>query len=315
MAEAPQKDAGKRPLPGSPEARESGRRNLNSQIAQRQKMLLAGIGAIALIGGGMFIFGGDGDEAGTDANGAATIDTGGLVNRNLSQREFVASYGNRLDAQGRAIKDLQQAQLPRPEIEQELDWIKAEMKRARRNFTRRVQHVNGNHVPHELLFDSTHSARLEVAPRLRRHSADIYESFRREQAKGFPNLVGNPFTPDPRFLFRDMGSPHLDVPTTSQLLRNALTIVERQTGHTIEDGKLKGVITDGDLRRNLEGLMERTAGEVATPNPRTVAPDALLTEALGMMNARKISSLFAVEEDGTLVGLVHIHDALRAGVA
>ncbi len=126
MAEAPQKDAEKRPLPGSPEARESGRRNLNSQIAQRQKMLLAGIGAIALIGGGMFIFGGDGDEAGTDANGAATIDTGGLVNRNLSQREFVASYGNRLDAQGRAIKDLQQSQLPRPEIEQELEALRSE---------------------------------------------------------------------------------------------------------------------------------------------------------------------------------------------
>ena len=48
MAEATQKDAEKRPLPGSPEARESGRRNLNSQIAQRQKMLLAGIGAIHL---------------------------------------------------------------------------------------------------------------------------------------------------------------------------------------------------------------------------------------------------------------------------
>src|SRR3546814_11132101 len=105
MAEATQKDAEKKPLPSSPEARESGRRNLNSQIAQRQKMLLAGIGAIALIGGGMFIFGGDGDEGGSDANGAATIDTGGLVNRNLSQREFVASYGNRLDAQGRAIGD------------------------------------------------------------------------------------------------------------------------------------------------------------------------------------------------------------------
>jgi len=126
MAEATQKDAEKRPLPGSPEARESGRRNLNSQIAQRQKMLLAGIGAIALIGGGMFIFGGDGDEGGSDANGAATIDTGGLVNRNLSQREFVASYGNRLDAQGRAIKDLQDTQLPRPEIEQELEALRAE---------------------------------------------------------------------------------------------------------------------------------------------------------------------------------------------
>ncbi len=83
----------------------------------------------------------------------------------------------------------------------------------------------------------------------------------------------------------------------------------------VEDGKLTGVITDGDLRRNLEGLMERNAGEVATRNPRSIAPDALLTEALGVMNASKISSLFAVECDGTLVGLVHIHDALRAGVA
>src|SRR3546814_4194102 len=93
-------------------------------------MLLAGIGAMALIGGGMFIFGGDGDEGGSDANGAATIDTGGLVNRNLSQREFVASYGNRLDAQGRAIKDLQQAQLPRPEIEQELEALRSKNARS-----------------------------------------------------------------------------------------------------------------------------------------------------------------------------------------
>jgi len=115
-----------KPMPGSPQARESGRRNLNSQIAQRQKLLLAGIGAIALIGGGMFIFSGDGDDAGVDANGAATIDTGGLVNRNLSQREFVASYGNRLDAQGRAIKDLEQAQLPTAQVEQELEALRSE---------------------------------------------------------------------------------------------------------------------------------------------------------------------------------------------
>lgn len=80
-------------------------------------------------------------------------------------------------------------------------------------------------------------------------------------------------------------------------------------------GRLTGVITDGDLRRNLDDLMSRTAGEVATRNPRTIAPDALLTEALGVMNANKISTLFAVDEDGTLRGLVHIHDALRAGVA
>jgi hypothetical protein len=131
---------------------------------------------------------------------------------------------------------------PRPapeEIQKVLAWTKAEMKRARRNFTRRLKVVHGNEVPHELLFDSTHKAEFEVAPRVRRRSPEIYESFRKEQAKGFENLVGNPFTPDPRYLFKDMGAPKVDVPTTSQLLRNALTILERQTGHTIVDGQLK----------------------------------------------------------------------------
>ncbi|WP_199857911.1 TraB/VirB10 family protein [Erythrobacter sp. EC-HK427] len=113
-------------MPGSAQARETGRRNLNAQIAQRQKLLLAGIGAVALIGGGMFIFSDSDAETGSGTNRAATIDTGGLVNRNLSQREFVASYGNRLDAQGRAIKDLQDSQVPRPQIEQELEALRAE---------------------------------------------------------------------------------------------------------------------------------------------------------------------------------------------
>ncbi|MEK6238324.1 MAG: DUF1592 domain-containing protein, partial [Planctomycetales bacterium] len=134
---------------------------------------------------------------------------------------------------------------PRPsadELARVLAWIKAEMKRARRNFTTRQQFVQGNKVPHALLFDPKQSAPLSVAPRIRRHSVEIYETFRKEQAKGFENLVGNPFTPDPRFLFRDMGSPTLDTPTSSQLLRNALTVVERQTGHTIENGELKPMI-------------------------------------------------------------------------
>ena len=134
---------------------------------------------------------------------------------------------------------------PRPSAEateKTLAWIKAEMKRARRNFTRRLQHVHGNKVSHELLFDPKHKAELDVPPQLRRLSPEIYETFRKEQAKGFENLVGNPFTPDPRFLFRDMGAPMLDVPTTSQLLRNALTVLERQTGHTIEKGEIKPML-------------------------------------------------------------------------
>ena len=106
-------------------APDSKRAGLNSAIAKRQKLLLAGIGSVALVGGSMFIFSGDEAENGADGS-ATTIDTGGLVNRNLSQREFVATYGNRLDAQGRAIKDLQESQLPKSSIEQELDTLRSE---------------------------------------------------------------------------------------------------------------------------------------------------------------------------------------------
>ena len=101
------------------------RSNLNSAIAQRQKLLLGWIGAVALIAWSMFIFGGDDAQDGEDG-GATTIDTGGLVNRNLASREFVAVYGNRLDAQGKAIKDLQESQLPKSTIEQELETLRGE---------------------------------------------------------------------------------------------------------------------------------------------------------------------------------------------
>ena len=107
------------------ETRGEARRDLNRTVAQRQKLLLAGIGGVALIAGSMFIFGGE-DEASADGAGATTIETGALVNRNLSQREFVATYGNRLDAQGKANKDLQETQLPRASIEQELETLRGE---------------------------------------------------------------------------------------------------------------------------------------------------------------------------------------------
>jgi arabinose-5-phosphate isomerase len=83
----------------------------------------------------------------------------------------------------------------------------------------------------------------------------------------------------------------------------------------LAEGRLAGVITDGDLRRNLDGLMDRRAGEVATRTPRTIRPDALVTEAIGIMNENKISALFAVDDAGELLGLIHIHDALRVGAA
>ena len=84
------------------------------------------------------------------------------------------------------------------------------------------------------------------------------------------------------------------------------------------DGQLLGIITDGDLRRSLEAggtLLNRTAGEVMTRAPRTVRPDTLAAEALHAMNTRAITTLFVVDEASRPVGILHIHDLLRAGVA
>jgi arabinose-5-phosphate isomerase len=83
-----------------------------------------------------------------------------------------------------------------------------------------------------------------------------------------------------------------------------------------EAGQLAGIITDGDLRRHMDGLLGLTAGAVMTRNPRTVAPDALAEAAVALMNERKITCLFVMEpaQPGTALGIVHIHDCLRAGV-
>ncbi|MGA9660031.1 MAG: KpsF/GutQ family sugar-phosphate isomerase [Asticcacaulis sp.] len=86
-------------------------------------------------------------------------------------------------------------------------------------------------------------------------------------------------------------------------------------GITDDQGTLVGIITDGDLRRNMAGLMDKTAGQVAFRSPKTIAPDALAAEALGIMNDRKITALFVVDEANKPIGLIHIHDCLRAGVA
>lgn len=83
------------------------------------------------------------------------------------------------------------------------------------------------------------------------------------------------------------------------------------------DGSLLGIVTDGDLRRHMEGLLAHTAGEVMTRGPRTIGPEALAEEAVAEMNACKITCLFVVDPAGSrnAVGLLHIHDCLRAGVA
>ncbi|SEW42322.1 arabinose-5-phosphate isomerase [Cognatiyoonia koreensis] len=85
-------------------------------------------------------------------------------------------------------------------------------------------------------------------------------------------------------------------------------------GVTDADGYLSGIITDGDLRRHMNGLLEMNAGDVMTPNPKTTAPNVLAAEAVGLMNEKNITCLFALNADKTIAGILKIHDCLRAGV-
>ena len=83
----------------------------------------------------------------------------------------------------------------------------------------------------------------------------------------------------------------------------------------LKGGILIGVISDGDLRRHRGNLMEKTAGEIATLDPVTITPELFAAQALALLNEKKISALMVVDEAKRPVGIVHIHDLLRAGVA
>jgi arabinose-5-phosphate isomerase len=95
-----------------------------------------------------------------------------------------------------------------------------------------------------------------------------------------------------------------------------LTISEKRFGCVgVLDDQLQlcGIITDGDLRRHMDGLMQKSSGEVMTHNPKMVSPHMLAAEALNIMNDQRITVLF-VCEDRRPKGILHVHDLLRAGV-
>jgi arabinose-5-phosphate isomerase len=89
-------------------------------------------------------------------------------------------------------------------------------------------------------------------------------------------------------------------------------------GVTDDAGRLIGIVTDGDLRRHMgPDLLERRVGEIMTRAPRTVGPEALAADALRVMNEppRPITTLFVVDNERMPLGILHVHDLLRAGVA
>ena len=115
---------------------------------------------------------------------------------------------------------------------------------------------------------------------------------------------------------------HADMPVTADIapMSEALLSISKSgfgvTGVTDAAGDLVGIITDGDLRRHMAGLLTYTAGQVMTRTPRTVSPDALAEKALAVMKQSKITCLFVLDPamGQKAVGILNIHDLLRAGI-
>jgi arabinose-5-phosphate isomerase len=97
----------------------------------------------------------------------------------------------------------------------------------------------------------------------------------------------------------------------TQSRAGSATVVDRR-------GRLKGIFTDGDLRRHLEAdskLTLRKISDVMTKNPTSVTPEMLAVEAMRIMQAKKIDEVPVVDKSGKPVGLLDVQDLLRAGLA
>ena len=88
------------------------------------------------------------------------------------------------------------------------------------------------------------------------------------------------------------------------------------TAVTTSDGKLVGIITDGDLRRMLEKsdhIQRITARDIMTQNPKTIAPSEMAVNALDIMRKNSITQLVVAEKD-TYLGILHLHDLVKEGL-
>jgi arabinose-5-phosphate isomerase len=146
------------------------------------------------------------------------------------------------------------------------------------------------------------------------------------ESRGFTAIDFGVFHPRGRLgaalkFIRDVMHPGAAVPLIARGALMSEAIVEMSTkgfgcvAVTDSDGRLAGVITDGDLRRHMrKDLLQAPVDEVMTTSPKTVRPEQLVGEALQLLNASKITALIVVDKDRP-IGIVHFHDLLRAGVA
>jgi arabinose-5-phosphate isomerase len=116
-------------------------------------------------------------------------------------------------------------------------------------------------------------------------------------------------------MHRDEALPLCDVGQTMAEALVEMTSKSFGCVGAVADGALVGIITDGDLRRHMApDLTNKTVEAVMTRHPKSVPSSLLAAEALHVMNSRKVTSLFVVDDQAP-VGILHIHDLLRAGIA
>jgi conjugal transfer pilus assembly protein TraB len=119
---------------------------LNAKTARRQKMILLGGGGVVALFGAWFVLGGSPDAGPQDPNAPQRIETDGIVNRDLSQKEFVAIYGNRLDAQARQLKALEDGRTNPTELQAKLDALAAENQAMRTDGARTIDALSAENA-------------------------------------------------------------------------------------------------------------------------------------------------------------------------
>ena len=112
------------------------------------------------------------------------------------------------------------------------------------------------------------------------------------------------------------------VTKTANIAEVLLEISSKYLGCTavVENNKLVGIITDGDIRRAIfknqenNDLFSKNASFIMTNNPLTIAKDLLAIEAVKIMNNNSVTCLFIVDDNEDLIGIIHLHDCLRLGL-
>ncbi|MBL6665057.1 MAG: KpsF/GutQ family sugar-phosphate isomerase [Rickettsiales bacterium] len=113
-----------------------------------------------------------------------------------------------------------------------------------------------------------------------------------------------------------------DIPLVKENQTMSEVLIEMTSKHlgcsgVIDDNnKLIGIITDGDLRRHLDdNFLNETAKNIMTKNPLKISRNTLAVEAISIMNSKSITSIFVVDDSQEVIGIIHLHDCLRAGIA